>query len=85
MRFVMFILFHIVRLGRNVAHFFFRIIATISLFAAFLTFSDYLVQYGFGSGTSWILVGVSFLFSLLPWFYDKLLVCLIPEGETLYY
>jgi len=84
MRVLQYILFHIVRLFRNIAHFFFRILATISFIGALITFSDYLVQYGFESGTGWLLLSTSFVFSLLPWFYDKMLINLIPEGETIY-
>jgi len=84
MRFLQYLLFHIVRLFRNVANFFFRILATISFIGAMVTFNDYLVQYGFESGTGWLLLGTSFVFSLLPWFYDKMLINLIPEGETIY-
>jgi len=84
MRFLQYLLFHIVRLFRNIVHFFFRILATISFIAAMVTFSDYLVQYGFESGTGWLLLGASFIFSLLPWFYDKMLINLIPEEEMIY-
>ncbi|GLQ00606.1 hypothetical protein GCM10007891_24590 [Methylophaga thalassica] len=78
-----FIVFHLVRLGRNVAHFFFRAFATISLILAALTFFDTFLPYGFGTWTGWALVATSFVFSLLPDLYDKLLISLIPEGETI--
>ncbi|AUZ86150.1 MULTISPECIES: hypothetical protein [Methylophaga] len=79
-----FIVFHLVRLGRNVAHFFFRAFATISFILAALTFFDTFLPYGFGTWTGWALVAASFVFSLLPDLYDKLLIRLIPEGQTIY-
>jgi len=84
MRFLNFIFFHSVKLGRNVAHFFFRLISTLSFLGSLLIFSDYLTSYGFGSGTAWMLLGLSFTFSLLPTLYDKFLISLIPEGQTVY-
>lgn len=84
MKFLKFIVFHLVRLGRNVAHFFFRAFATISFILAALTFFDVFVPYGFGTGTGWALIAVSFVFSILPTLYDEMLSRLIPEGKTIY-
>jgi len=84
-KFFLFLLFHIVRLGRNVAHFFFRIVATVSLVTAYFAFNDYLVGYGFESYTAYLLLTTSFIFSLLPWAYDELLLAnLIPDGQTVH-
>lgn len=76
--------FHMIRLGRNVAHFFFRVIATVSLISCYFAFNGAFVEYGFESNTGYYLLGLSFVFSLLPHFYDKLIVKLLPEGETIY-
>lgn len=79
-----FLLFHAMRLGRNVAHFFFNAFATIALFGSILCFFDTFLKYGYGDTTGWILAGVSFALSLLPWFYDKALIYIIPRGKEVY-
>lgn len=84
MKALKFIFFHLVRLGRNVAHFFFRAFASISFVLAALTFMDMFTAHGFSTGTGWILLAVSFFFSLLPSLYDEILFFLIPEGKTIH-
>tara|TARA_R110001583_G_scaffold23707_1_gene87133 strand:+ start:1465 stop:1770 length:306 start_codon:yes stop_codon:yes gene_type:complete len=81
----MFILYHALRLGRNVAHFFFKVIAVAFFVGSYFAFDGSLLSYGLESYTGYFFLFASFIFSLMPWVYDeKILAKLIPEGETLY-